>query len=83
MIWEFNGYGGIVAIREGKWKAVRRHLKRKNKEGNWELYDLVADPEESNDLAKKHPERVQKLEMKWLDTRTVELDFPVPMVDEK
>ena len=29
MIWEFNGYGGIVALRDGKWKALRRGLKSK------------------------------------------------------
>ncbi|MBT8044615.1 MAG: arylsulfatase [Verrucomicrobiae bacterium] len=83
MIWEFGGYGGIVAIREGDWKAVRRGLKRKNKPGAWELYNIAADPKESNDVAAKFPERVIKLERMWLNTRTVEPDFPVPMVDQK
>jgi arylsulfatase A len=80
MIWEFNGYGGIIAIRDGQWKAVRRDLKKK-KPAEWELYDLDTDREEVNDLAAKHPEIVQRLEAAWLQTRTVEPDFPIPLVD--
>ncbi len=83
MIWEFNGYGGIVALRDGKWKALRAGLNSKNKPGDWELYDLDADPKEQNDLAKKYPERVRRLETMWLETRIVEPDFPIPRVDEK
>jgi hypothetical protein len=80
MIWEFNGYGGIIAIRDGKWKAIRRGIKQKNP-GNWELYDIETDREEKNNVATQHPERIQRLEKAWLDTRTVEPDFPVPLVD--
>ena len=83
MIWEFNGYGGIIAVRDGKWKAIRRGLKGKKGPSPWELYDIDADPKEKNDLSKKHPERVQRLEKMWLETRTKEPDFPVPMVDKK
>jgi arylsulfatase A-like enzyme len=80
MLWEFFGYGGIVAIREGKWKAVRTGLRRKN-HGKWELYNLAEDREEKNDVADKHPEMVQKMEKAWLKTRTVSKIFPIPMVD--
>jgi len=82
MIWEFNGYGGIIAIRDGKWKALRRNLKKKQVQ-SWELYNLDTDREEKHDIAGKHPEIVQRLEKSWLKTRTVEPDFPVPMVDQK
>jgi arylsulfatase A len=80
MIWEFNGYGGIVAIRDGQWKAVRHDLKKK-KAGAWELYNLKTDREEVNDVAAQHPEIIQRLEAAWLQTRTVEPDFPIPLVD--
>jgi arylsulfatase len=80
MIWEFNGYGGIIAIRDGDWKAVRRDLKKK-KPAEWELYNLEADREEANNLAANHPDIVRRLEQAWLATRTVEPDFPVPLVD--
>ena len=83
MIWEFNGYGGIIAIRDGKWKALRRGLKRKNGPGPWELYNLDEDAAEKNNLAAKHPEVVKRLEKYWLETRTVEPDFPVPPADKK
>jgi arylsulfatase len=82
MIWEFNGYGGIIAIRDGKWKALRRGLKRKNGPEAWELYDLEEDKEEKNDLAAKHTDIVQRLEKAWLKTRTMEPDFPVPPADK-
>ncbi|MFK7910959.1 MAG: arylsulfatase [Akkermansiaceae bacterium] len=83
MIWEFNGYGGIIAVREGKWKALRTGLKRKNGPTPWELYDLEEDSAEKNDLSAKHPDVVKRLEKMWLATRTVESDFPVPIVDKK
>lgn len=35
------------------------------KSGGWELYDLIADPGESTNLAEKHPEIVQRLEAKY------------------
>jgi arylsulfatase A-like enzyme len=82
MIWEFNGYGGIIAIREGKWKAIRRGLKQKQPQ-NWELYDISADRNEKNNVAKQHPEIVQRLEKSWLKTRTVNPTFPIPLVDKK
>ncbi|WP_143184459.1 arylsulfatase [Rubritalea squalenifaciens] len=84
MIWDFHNYGGIVAIREGKWKAVRRNLlARKGKPAAWELYDIEADPAEKNDVASEHKDVVKQLEKVWLERRTIEPDFPVPFVDGK
>lgn len=82
MIWEFSGYGGIIAIRQGKWKAVRRGMKTK-KIQPWELYNIDKDRSETTDLAQQHPELVQKLESTWLKTRTTEPDFPLPAVDRR
>ena len=79
---EFNGYGGIVAVRDGKWKALRRGMRRKNGPESWELYDLDTDREEKKNLAEKHPDIVKRLERMWLDTRVVEPDFPLPSVDK-
>ena len=79
MIWDFNDYGGQVAIRDGKWKAVRRELKRTPTA--WELYDIDSDRSESIDLATKHPEVVERLEAEFIRTRMGEPDFPNPVYD--
>lgn len=83
MIWDFHNYGGIIAIRDGKWKALRRELLKKKVKSAWELYDLETDKEEKNNLAGQHPEIVERLEKAWLETRTIEPDFAIPMVDGK
>jgi len=80
MIWDFANYGGLVAVRDGKWKAVRRDLAKK-KPADWELYDLEADRAEQNDLASEHPEIVERLKKAFIDTRIVEPDFPSPLYD--
>jgi arylsulfatase len=81
MVWDFHDYGGIIAIRDGKWKALRRNLLNKNGMEPWELYDLESDPGETTDLAAKQPDVVKRLEAFWLGTRIIEPDFPVPGVD--
>ena len=82
MIWEFSGYGGIVAIRDGKWKAIRTAVRKKNP-GDWQLYDLESDRNETNNVAGNNPEIVERLEKAFLKTRTAEPDFPSPLYDTK
>lgn len=81
MIWEFAGYGGIIAIRSGDWKAIRRATKRK-KPGAWELYNLSSDSAEANDLAQQNPEKLKQLVDAYTADRTPEADFPQPLYDE-
>ncbi len=81
LIWDFNGYQGIAAIREGNWKMVRRRTRRPNPAA-WELYNLAEDQSETTDVASLHPEIVQRLEQAFLANRTVEADFPVPLFDQ-
>jgi arylsulfatase len=50
-------YGGS-ALRDGEWKLVGRKK-------TWELYNLAEDPTETNNLAKEHPDRVQKMVKQW------------------
>jgi len=80
MIWDFGEYGGIVAIRDGDFKAIRRNVNQERPDP-WELYNLVNDPGEQHDLARKFPEQVQKMESVYISHRTVEPDFPNPLYD--
>jgi arylsulfatase A-like enzyme len=54
LYWEHEGN---CAVRKGKWKLVKKHP------GDWELYDMLEDRTELNDLSQRFPERVQELAM--------------------
>lgn len=56
IFWEHEGNR---AIRMGDWKLVSKHP------GGWELYDIVADRTEMNDLAAQQPERVAEMAAQW------------------
>jgi arylsulfatase len=51
---------GNQALRRGDWKLVMR-VGRKQ----WELYNLKADRCEMNDLADRHPDKVQEMADQW------------------
>ena len=53
--WRFNKAN---AIRQGDLKAIRAGK-------TWELYDLAADPTETNNLAEQRPEKTKELAEKW------------------
>lgn len=50
------------ALRVGDWKIV---LAAKDKNPEWELYDLSKDRSEANNLAKQMPEKVKELAAMW------------------
>ncbi|UCS91713.1 arylsulfatase [Echinicola marina] len=60
----FFEHEGKKAVREGKYKLVSKW--NKNREYNWELYDMEVDRTETNDLAKSMPEKVDRLSKLWL-----------------
>ena len=59
------------AIRTGNWKLVFN--KDSKKKAKWELYDLGKDPNELNDLATKHPTKVEQLAKLWTDREKSQL----------
>ena len=52
LFWEHEGN---AAVREGRWKLVRKYP------GPWELYDMETDRTETHDLAAAEPERVRDM----------------------
>jgi arylsulfatase len=43
-------------FRKGDWKIVRV-----NNEDDWELYNMIDDPSETNDLSQDYPGKVEEL----------------------
>lgn len=70
----WDGNDGIWAIREGNWKLIQ------NKEGNLELYNLMADISEKTDLSKQNPQILDKLKNEFKDWRS---KMATPMGDLK
>lgn len=62
MGWELFGRG---AVRQGKWKMV--HIESSMGGGKWQLYDLHADPGETDDLAASEPAKRDELIQLWQD----------------
>ena len=61
LFWEHEGN---AAVREGRWKLVKKY------QGDWELFDMVEDRTEMNDLATVHPDKVERMRdvyEKWAD----------------
>jgi arylsulfatase A-like enzyme len=54
---------GRRAIRQGPWKAV--WLDSPLGTDDWQLFDIVSDPTERNDLAESHKDKLRELIMLW------------------
>ncbi len=52
LFWEHEGN---TAVREGRWKLVKKFP------GQWELYDMQEDRTEINNLLEQYPDRVKKM----------------------
>jgi arylsulfatase len=55
----FFEHDGSRAVREGDWKLVSAAR------GEWELYHIAMDRTELNNLAVRHPDKVQALAARW------------------
>ena len=62
LAWELFGNR---AVRQGNWKL--RWQWKPYGTGDWELFDLISDPGERQDLASKQPEKVVALVERWED----------------
>ena len=79
LFWEFAGYGGQQAVRMGKWKAVRKNIKKGNLE--IELYDMDNDLLEEHDVAQEYPEIIKKIEKIMLAEHQPSEHFGLPLLD--
>ncbi len=60
LYWEFHEKGGRKALRKGDWKLVNYNVNKPEK-ATIELYNLIDDPGEENNVADSHPELVKEL----------------------
>lgn len=75
--WEFPEQGYSVALRKGKWKAVRRNME-KNPNAPIELYDLEHDLGEENNLAGENPQVVNEISELIKEAHSPSQLFPMP-----
>lgn len=75
LYWEFHEQGGKQAVRQGKWKGVRLHVKD-NPEGALELYNLEEDPSEQQNVASQHPDIVRDISEIMKEARRESEVFP-------
>lgn len=72
---------GTRAIWEDGWKAVARHVPITGQgsfdKDVWELYHVDVDRAEANDLAKKHPEKLDYLVKAWMEEADKNLVLPL------
>lgn len=76
LYWEFHEQGGRIAVRRGRWKAVRNDAWKEG--AKTELYDLETDIHEDNDLAQQYPALVSQLEELMRSARVDSELFPFP-----
>ncbi|MHC4330223.1 MAG: arylsulfatase [Planctomycetota bacterium] len=69
LFWDFAGYGGQLAVRMGKWKGIKRGVKKKP-DTPLELYDLDGDISELTNVAEKYPAVAAKIEKIMLEARS-------------
>jgi len=69
LFWDFAGYGGQLAVRMGKWKAIKCDLIKKP-DAPLELYDLEKDISEKNNVADKFPDIAAQMEKIMLEARS-------------
>jgi arylsulfatase A-like enzyme len=54
-------FGAKSAYIDGRYKLLTENYRQ----GKFQLYDLIADPRETNDLSSTQPERFEKMKQAW------------------
>ena len=76
-----EGKGGQQAIRYGKWKGLKKNLKKGKQ--TLKLYNLETDLKELNDVSSDFPEIVDNLEILLKEAHTTPAlkEFIIPALD--
>jgi arylsulfatase A-like enzyme len=61
LYFEFPEKSGQIAVRIGQFKGVKSQMK-KNKNAPWEIYDLLKDPSERNNIANENKELQKQMD---------------------
>ncbi len=69
LFWDFQGYGGQLAVRMDKWKGLKKNI-IKDPESQLTLFDLDTDPGEMKNVANKYPEIAKQIEAIMVQDRT-------------
>jgi arylsulfatase A len=77
LYWEFPIKGYQIAIRKGRWKAIKVGLEE-DPLSPWQLYNLLEDINESNDVATQHPEILEEMDKIVLEAHEPSEYFPIP-----
>lgn len=82
LYWEYPAAGGQQAVRMGKWKGIRKDLKKRDT--NLMLFDLENDPQEQTDVSGQNPEVVTRiLEIMQNEHETPAVSkFLIPVLEE-
>jgi arylsulfatase A-like enzyme len=82
---EYPSGQGQQSVRLGDWKAIRAHMRPKDKklpvDLRIELYNLASDIGESHDVASRHPEVVAQAEALFQSQHRPSAEFPLPGID--
>lgn len=83
LYWEFPSYGGQQALRMGKWKVIRKDLKKDLP--SIELYNLEEDPYEENNIMANHPDIIAEAMTIFEREHSIASveSFRMPILDEK
>ena len=82
LFWDYPEYGGQQAVRMGKWKAIRKNIKKGNLE--IELYNLETDLQELINVADENPEIIKQVTEIMRSEHTIPqvATFRMPAIDD-
>ncbi|MFV0606024.1 MAG: arylsulfatase [Niabella sp.] len=75
LYWEFHENGGRQAVRMGNWKGVKYNASE-DPDSPIQLYNLITDRGEINNIADAHPEIVKQIATVLQNEHTENTDFP-------